>query len=98
MKVIKKTAEYTVYQKRSGRYAVTGADGKVINGDGKVAILSAEDLIKAPASKAPEVEEVSAEAVETEAQIEATPEPEAPAEKESESEVEGTAEQTDKEA
>lgn len=68
MKVIKKTAEYTVYQKRSGRYAVTGADGKAINGDGKVAILLAEDLIKAPASKAPEAEVAAVEATEAAAE------------------------------
>ncbi|MBV1931486.1 MAG: hypothetical protein KUG71_07200 [Porticoccaceae bacterium] len=83
MKVIKKTAEYTVYQKRSGRYAVTGADGKAINEDDKVAILLAEDLIKAPAPKAPEIEEASeAEAAE-----------EAPAEKELVPEVEAAADE-----
>ena len=33
MKVLKKTDDYTVYQKRSGRYAVIGADNSPINGD-----------------------------------------------------------------
>jgi hypothetical protein len=92
MKVIKKTAEYTVYQKRSGRYAVTGADGKAINEGEKVAILLAEDLIKAPASKAPEVEE--AEVAET---PEAEAAEEAPAEKEPEPEVEAAAEEASSE-
>ena len=76
MKVIKKTAEYTVYQKRSGRYAVTGADGKAINEDDKFAILLAEDLIKAPAPKAPEVEEAEVDE-NPEAEVDENPEAEA---------------------
>ena len=71
MKVIKQTEEYTVYQKRSGRYGVKGADGKAINEEAKVAILLAEDLIKAPAVKAPEPEpEVAEEAEAPEADAE----------------------------
>jgi hypothetical protein len=60
MKVIKKTAEYTVYQKRSGRYAVKGADNKAINETDKVTILLAEGLIKVAEPKAPAVEEPEA--------------------------------------
>jgi hypothetical protein len=63
MKAVASTDEYTVYQRRDGRYAVKGADKKPINGDAKVAILLQHDLIKAPAPKAPEPEpEVEAEA------------------------------------
>ena len=63
MKVIKKTAEYTVSQKRSGRYAVTAADGSAINAEEKTKILLAEELIKLTEPKAPEpkAEEAPAE-------------------------------------
>lgn len=66
MKVVKKTSEYTISQRRDGRYAVVGSDKKPVNGDDKVKILLAEELIKvtapAPAPEPePEVEEVSAE-------------------------------------
>ena len=58
MKVVKRTADYTVYQKRSERYAVKGADKAWINGDDKVKILLDEGLIKvvlpAPAEPEPE--------------------------------------------
>ena len=73
MKVVKKTAEYTVYQKRSNRYAVQSAEKKWLNGDEKVKVLLAESLIKvtAPAPKA-----------------EAEPEAEAPAEQSDETAAE----------
>jgi len=63
MKVIKQTAEYTVSQKRSGRYAVTAADGSSINAEEKTKILLAEGLIKLTEPKAvePEAEEAPAE-------------------------------------
>ena len=86
MKVIKKTAEYTVFQKRSGRYAVQGADNQAINEADKVAILLAEGLIKAAEPKAPVVEEPEeATEAETEADEGAAEEatPEEPAEEES---------------
>lgn len=54
MKVTKKTAEYTVYQKRNNRYAVKGADSKWLNGDDKVKVLLAEGLIKLTAAAAKE--------------------------------------------
>ncbi|MEM8594386.1 MAG: hypothetical protein AAGF06_06170 [Pseudomonadota bacterium] len=68
MKVVKKTDEYTVLQKRSERYAVKDAKGKLINGEEKAKILLAEGLIKLtePAPKpvaevAPAEEEAPAE-------------------------------------
>lgn len=61
MKVIKKTEKYTIYQKRSGRYAVQGESRSWINAAEKVAILSAEDLIKAPASKVADAEAPAAD-------------------------------------
>ena len=60
MKVIKKTKDYVVYQKASGRYAVKDADKKWVNADEKVRILVAEGLIKAVAPAAPVAEEAPA--------------------------------------
>ncbi len=63
MKTVKKTSEYTISQRRDSRYAVVDSNKKPINGDEKVKILLAEELVKitapapAPASE-PEVEEV----------------------------------------
>ena len=71
MKVIKKTAEYTIYQKRSGRYGVKDANKHWVNEAEKVAILLAEDLIKAPAPKAPEPEVEEAAEEETGGEAEA---------------------------
>ena len=56
MKVVKRTADYTVYQKRSERYAVQGADKAWINGDDKVKILLDEGLVKVVLAKPPEPE------------------------------------------
>ncbi len=56
MKTIKKTAEYTIYQKRNNRYAVKGASANWLNGEEKVAILLAENLIKLTQPATPEVE------------------------------------------
>ncbi len=58
MKLVKKTDEYSIYQRGDDRYAVKGADKKPINGDEKARILLAEELIKVtlPAEPAPEEE------------------------------------------
>lgn len=56
MKVVKKTDEYTIFQRRDKRYAVQDADRKPVNGAEKARILSAEGLIKIPEPKAPEPE------------------------------------------
>ena len=42
MKVIKKTKEYIIYQKGSGRYAVKDADKKWVNAEEKIKILLVE--------------------------------------------------------
>ena len=65
MKVIARTDEYTIYQKRSGRHGIKGADKRWINGEDKVRILLEHKLIEAPKLKAPEPEapaEAAAEA------------------------------------
>ena len=87
MKVIKKTKDYVVYQKGSGRYAVKDAERNWVNADEKIKILLAEGLIKAVMPAAPvvgeePVEEVTAveEAPVEEAPVEEAPVEEAPAE------------------
>ena len=83
MKVVVKNDEYTIYQRRDGRYAVEGADKKPINADGKVTILAANELIAVTPPAAPE-EEVApeeaapeeADAAETETEITEADDPE----------------------
>ena len=64
METVKKTDEYEIVKKRSGRYGVRDANRKWVSGDEKVKILLAEKLITAPEpKKAPEPEpEASADA------------------------------------
>lgn len=65
MKLVKKTDEYSIYLRGDKRYAVEDARKKPVNGEEKVRILLAEDLLKvaAPAKKAePVAEEAAAEA------------------------------------
>ena len=87
MKVVAKTDEYTIYQKRNERYGVKDADRNWVNGDAKVAILLEHKLIEAPVSKAPEPE-VEEEAAEEAVEAEAAAEEEAPAEAEASDEAE----------
>lgn len=61
MQVVKKTAEYTVFKRADGRYAVQGSNKKFINGEDKVKILIAEGYLTAPQPKPAEPEEASAE-------------------------------------
>ena len=74
MKLVTRTDDYTIYQRRDSRYAVQDANKAPINGDDKVAILLKHELVKAPEVKQPEpeepeaVEEPEAEAAETEAE------------------------------
>jgi hypothetical protein len=71
MKVVKKTSEYTIYQRRDERYAVESSAKKAINGDDKVGILAKEGLLKVAVAKKPEPEVVE-EAVAEEAPAEAS--------------------------
>ena len=84
MKVIKKTKDYVVYQKGSGRYAVKDAERNWVNADEKIKILLAEGLIKAVMPAAPVVGE---EPVEEVTAVEEAPVEEAPVE-EAKAEVE----------
>ena len=74
MELIKKTDNYTIYKKKSGRYAVQNKDKKYLTEKEKVEILLAEKLIKISPSKKP-VEEAPVE----EAPVEEAPAAEAPA-------------------
>ena len=75
MELIKKTDNYTIYKKRSGRYAVQNKDKKYLTEKEKVEILLTEKLIKISPSKKP-VEEAPVE----EAPVEEAPAAEAPVE------------------
>ena len=46
MKEVQTAGEYTIYQKKSGRYAVKGADKKYVNGDDKAKILLDAGLVE----------------------------------------------------
>ncbi len=64
MKLIKKAAEYSVFQRKDGRYAVRGNNKNWIHGEDKVSILQDEGLLKKPEPKAepePEPETDAAE-------------------------------------
>src|SRR5690606_38216712 len=85
MKLVKKTPEYSIFQRGDERYAVKDAKRKAVNGDEKVGILTAEGLVKAPAAKpkpapveeAPAEEPAAEAAEEVAAEADAGSEPEA---------------------
>lgn len=64
MKEIKSVGENKILEKKSGRYAVLGADKKYINGDEKAKVLADAGLITIPAPKAAPAEEASEEVAE----------------------------------
>ncbi|MGH1485733.1 MAG: hypothetical protein ACRBCI_05880 [Cellvibrionaceae bacterium] len=68
MQTTKKTAEYTVFKRADGRYAVKGNDKKFINGEDKVKILIAEGLLTAPSPKPAEPEAAEEASEETTAE------------------------------
>ena len=103
MKVVVKNDEYTIYQRRDGRYAVEGADKKPINGDEKVTILAANELIAvtlpaAPEEEAAPEEAASEEAAETETEAAEEGDPEPAAEEASEKPSEEPADASDNDA
>ena len=79
MKLVRKTADYKIFLRGDNRYAVQNAAGKPVNGEEKVNILIAEELVTVSAPPAPEPEvveteeEVVAEAAEEEAAAEEAP-------------------------
>jgi hypothetical protein len=85
MKLVKKTAEYSIYKRGDERYAVKDASKKAVNGEEKARILLAEELIKVTLPVKPVVEEEAAveapagEAALAEAPVEEAASEEAPA-------------------
>ena len=63
MKVKLKTDEYTIYERRDGRFAVQDALGKPVNGAEKIEILLQHELIDVvlPAKEDPSSEETKEE-------------------------------------
>jgi hypothetical protein len=63
MKLVKKTADYTIYKRSDDRFAVKDGNKNAVNGEEKVRILTEEGLIKvaAPAAPEPVAEEAPAE-------------------------------------
>ena len=62
MTLIKKTNEYRIFQRGDERYAVQDGTGKPINGEEKVKILLAEELIKVTLPAEPQPEAAADEA------------------------------------
>ncbi len=68
MRLIKKTPDYKIFVRGDDRYAVQDANGKPVNGEEKVRILLAEELITvaipdpAPEAAAPSDDDSGAEA------------------------------------
>jgi hypothetical protein len=73
VKVVVKTDEYTIYQRRDERYAVKDATKAWVNGDAKAAILVQHELITAALPAAP-LEEPEADAGEPAAEAAAAEE------------------------
>lgn len=57
MKLVKKTAQYSIFQRGDDRYAVKDARKQPINGDEKARILLAEELVKATLPAKPAIVE-----------------------------------------
>ena len=89
MKLVKKTAEYSIYKRSDDRYAVKDADKQPVNGEEKVKILLAEELITVtlPAEPAEEAAEEAPAEESAEEPAEAAEEEAAPADEESDKEA-----------
>jgi hypothetical protein len=74
MKLVKKTADYSIYQRGDERYAVKDGNNKSVNGEDKARVLLEAGLIKASVAAPAAPEEPAAEVAE-----EAAAEDEAPA-------------------
>ena len=79
MKLIKKTADYKIFMRGDERYAVQDATGKPINGEEKVKILVAEDLIKVTVPSPKEEAPAETEDAGADDEVEAAEAEEAPA-------------------
>ena len=79
MELIKKTDNYTIYKKKSGRYAVKNKEKKYLSDKEKVEILLEEKLIKLSPRKKPEEPAAKAAPAAEEPAAEAAPAAEEPA-------------------
>ena len=79
MKLIKKTADYKIFMRGDERYAVQDANGKPVNGEEKVNILVAEDLIKVTVPSPKEGAPAEADDAGADDEVEAAEAEEAPA-------------------
>lgn len=61
MKLVKKTADYSIYKRRDDRFAVKDANKNAVNGEEKAKILLAEELIKVTVPAEPVAEEAAEE-------------------------------------
>ena len=93
MKLVKKTDEYSIYLRGDERYAVKDADKKPINGDDKVRVLVAEELIKVALPAEPEEPVEEEAATESEASTGEAPAEEVATEEEAPAEEEAAAEE-----
>ncbi len=66
MKKLKTTSDHTIYEKRSGRYAVKDRKKRWVQGDDKVAVLRSQGLLKTPEPKAPAAEAETGDEASTE--------------------------------
>jgi len=80
MKLVKKTADYSIFKRKDGRYAVKDANKNAVNGEEKARILSEEGLITVTLPAAPAEEAPAEEAPAEETPVEEAPAEEAPAE------------------
>jgi len=64
MELVKKTKEYTILKKKSGRHGVQGPKKQWINGDAKTKILVDAGLIKVSVKSAAPVETATEETAE----------------------------------
>jgi hypothetical protein len=53
MQQVKKSGDYTIFRKKSGRYAVMGKKKQLLHGNDKAQVLLAEALIEPPKQKTP---------------------------------------------
>jgi len=88
MELVKKTSDYQIFKKRSGRYCVQKDKKTWLHGDDKVKILVTHKLIKAAMPKAKEAPKVEAPAEAPAEASEAKPATEAEAKPEAETKTE----------
>ena len=74
MKLVKKTADYSIYKRSDDRFAVKDGNKKAVNGEDKVRVLAEEGLVKvaAPAAPEPVAEDAAVEAAPAEEAAEET--------------------------